>query len=231
MASCSSSNLGLGIRCGGNHDVVSNRFDRGGPCSLMICNDAVSRGRRGITSMAMTMEANTGLKKLEPINYREKGRTGVEKLDKWMRESVVDIVKNLPSAPLLVQVYNDGGGVANTRLKTEKAEEENWDVVKRKWEKGEAPLPNGVILVEELEDEEEDESEKQRKFDKIWGIMVQGRGKECRPACYLLKTCSVGSGLGMCCTHFCLVKVKGFRESAKTQLKNCWLLQTSLLSP
>ncbi|KAK2637222.1 hypothetical protein Ddye_032014 [Dipteronia dyeriana] len=169
-------------------------------------------------------------------------------IDEWMRHSVVEIVKNLREAPLLVHVYSDrdGGGNGNgisTRLRTEKASPEDWLTIKTDWENGTTPKPEGVIFVEQLRDEgaiaveeEEEESETstdfggQSEITRAWGVVVQGRGENCRPACYLLKTSRVGAGpgtgtgLGMCCMHFCLVKVKSFRETAEAQFKNCWLL-------
>lgn len=227
MASTTSSNLNLGLRCGANRDGFSNRLGQG-PCSLATkSNDAVWRGirRRGRISMSMTtaLEAKTGSKKVETINNSENGKLGHEKLDEWMTRSVVEIVRNLRSAPLMVQVHAENNS-SKMWLETEKAEEEKWGTVKRKWEKGEAPMPNGLILVEEL-----GEVERNIESERVWGIVVQGRKEECGggPLCYLLKTTSVASGLGMCCTHFCLVQVKGFRESAESQLKNSWLVQAA----
>ncbi|WCJ20082.1 hypothetical protein M5689_002341 [Euphorbia peplus] len=140
-----------------------------------------------------------------------------EKVDEWMRESVTEIVKNLGGAPLLVQVYEGG---ETTTLAVEEA---SWPAVMENWGKKEVAVPEGVIFVDQLEEEEEDE------ITRAWGIVVQGKGEGCGPVCYLLKTSRVGvdSGRGgLCCTHFCLMKVKSFRESAKSQLKNCWLLQS-----
>ncbi|XP_065872227.1 uncharacterized protein [Euphorbia lathyris] len=153
-----------------------------------------------------------------------------EKVDEWMRESVTEIVKNLRGAPLLVQVYE--GGETTTLA----VEEETWPAVMENWGKKEVPVPEGVIFVDQLEEDaaaacgggggvEEDE------ITRAWGIVVQGKGEGCGPVCYLLKTsrvCSESGRGGSCCTHFCLMKVKSFRESAMSQLKNCWLLQAQL---
>lgn len=142
-----------------------------------------------------------------------------DRIDEWMRESVTEIVKKLPESPLLVQVYSDESGISAATV-MEKAEEDQWVLVKEKWEKGEMPMPDGVIFVEKIDDDQGGE-----ELSKAWGIVVQqqGRGNQ---SCYLLKTNRVGSGIGgLCCTHFCLVKVKSFRETAASQLKNCWLLQ------
>lgn len=180
-------------------------------------------GRKGIRIAATTTAS------LEPYWKKSERNDGdgvdamSERLDKWMKESVVEIVKNLGEAPLLVQVYDpkaQGGGDRRTT-----AAEEEWPAVMEKWEKGETPLPEGVILVEELAAEEGEEE----RTTKAWGIVVQGRGVGSSPVCYLLKTSRVGSGsggIGMCgSTHFCLIRVNSFRETLKSQLKNCWLLQ------
>ncbi|TYI83553.1 hypothetical protein E1A91_D05G300900v1 [Gossypium mustelinum] len=151
-----------------------------------------------------------------------------EKIDEWMRDSVAEIVKRWPESPLLVQVFSD---VKNntTRTRTEKAEEDKWGLVKQKWEKGESPMPDGLIFVEEIQQGEEEEEGKEEVCNtRAWGIVVQGIGAAA-PACYLLKTSKVGSGLGIRCTHFCLVRVKSFRETAFSQLKNCWLSQQAIL--
>ncbi|CAI0459206.1 unnamed protein product [Linum tenue] len=90
----------------------------------------------------------------------------------------------------------------------------------------EAPLLVQVYSDEKGRKLETEKAVEEEEATKAWGIVVQGKGAECGPVCYLLKTSRVGSsGLGLCCTHFCLMRVKGFRESAKSQLKNCWLLQ------
>ncbi|GAV62502.1 hypothetical protein CFOL_v3_06025 [Cephalotus follicularis] len=129
-----------------------------------------------------------------------------KKLDEWMRESVVEIVNNLKEAPLLLHVYRD-----EKRKRTEKAVvEEEWAAMKKRWE--EEGKPEGVIFVERLEEEGVEG----------WGVVVQGRGAECGPACYLLKTNRVGPAC-----HFCLVRVNSFRETAKKQLEDCWLLNDS----
>ncbi|XP_028782262.1 uncharacterized protein LOC114738389 [Neltuma alba] len=149
-----------------------------------------------------------------------------ERLDEWMKNSVVEIVKNLKEAPLLVQVYPKKSNAGETTaLKTDqRAMADDWAGVVEKWETGETPLPEGVILVEELGDEG---GEGKGRTTKAWGVVVQGRGVGAGPICYLLKTSRVKAGPGMSpfCTHFCLVRVKSFRETAESQLKNCWLLQ------
>ncbi|ESQ40440.1 hypothetical protein EUTSA_v10014558mg [Eutrema salsugineum] len=152
-----------------------------------------------------------------------------EKLDRWMKESVTEIVKNLSQAPLLVHLY--AGEEEEGTVVVMKAEE--WAAVKGRWERGEAEMPEGMIFVEQLGAAAEESCG--CGYDggdgtRAWGLVVQGKGVECGPVCYLLKTTRVGSGsgsgsgMGMLCTHFCLAKVSSFRETSESQLRNCWLV-------
>lgn len=146
------------------------------------------------------------------------------KIDEWMKESVVDIVKNLKQAPLLVHIYEEDGK-GEVKIKTESAMVEDWPVVKSEWKSGEKRSPDGLIFVGEIGSE--DEKIVEEGITKAWGVVVQGKGVECSSACYLLKTSRVGAGFGMglFCTHFCLARVQNFRDSALVQFKNSWLLQ------
>ncbi|XP_055809220.1 uncharacterized protein LOC129877713 [Solanum dulcamara] len=153
-------------------------------------------------------------------------------LDDWMNVSIVEIVKNLNEAPLLVHVYANED---TERIKTERALPENWPIMKNEWESGKTTTPDGLIFVEELREGDEEENNGNRillqedsdeVLTKSWGVIVQGKGiKQFVPACYLLKTSRVKAGRGMdlFCTHFCLVRVKNFSESALKQFKSCWL--------
>ncbi|KAL1542060.1 hypothetical protein AAHA92_26200 [Salvia divinorum] len=154
----------------------------------------------------------------ESIDSRAKGGDPLARIDSWLQDSVPDIVKNLKQAPLLVQIYSglDGG----VRVETERAVPEEWPAAREQWRSGESKSPDGLIFVEELERESEPGA------TRAWGIVVQGKGAECGPACYLLKTDRVCAGLGLgFCTHFCLMKVNNFRDSALDQFKDSWLLQ------
>ncbi|TYG70397.1 hypothetical protein ES288_D05G310100v1 [Gossypium darwinii] len=199
------------------------------PRCFMVSGSQSSSGSRKEKMLASSKVRRVSL--LQPLLKQEKTRgkeLSYEKIDEWMRDSVAEIVKRLPESPLLVQVFSD---VKNntTRTRTEKAEEDKWGLVKQKWEKGESPMPNGLIFVEQIQQGEEEEEGKEEVCNtRAWGIVVQGIGAAA-PACYLLKTSKVGSGLGIRCTHFCLVRVKSFRETAFSQLKNCWLSQQAIL--
>ncbi|ESQ44447.1 hypothetical protein EUTSA_v10006215mg [Eutrema salsugineum] len=190
----------------------------------------------GKVSMAMADLAPTHQAvKLERTNIGERKRGGSvvsrEKIDEWLRDSVVEIVKNLRESPLLVHLYAEANGGLTTTATNPEAEE--WTAMEGRWDRGEERTPEGVILVEKLADDEvEDRDQNSEGEDyggestSAWGIVAQGRGTDCGPVCYLLKTTRVGSGMGTVCTHFCLVKVKSFRETAVSQLNNSWLVQT-----
>ncbi|KAK8357828.1 hypothetical protein V6Z12_A05G443200 [Gossypium hirsutum] len=215
-----------GVSCGGNvclrrqqsPGLFNFHNPNGRPCSFMASNPQSSKPR---TSTKKISTSKVNLQPLPKQQEKKRNELVYEKIDEWMRDSVVEIVKKLPESPLLVHVYSDDN---TTRTRTEKADENNWVSVKQKWEKGETPMPDGVIFVEQIEGDDEESDEKE-EVSRAWGIVVQGQGCGLAPACYLLKTSKVSSGLGLKCTHFCLVKVKSFRETALSQLKNCWLLQ------
>ncbi|KAJ0101722.1 hypothetical protein Patl1_06718 [Pistacia atlantica] len=221
---------------------VSLRCGGGAMCSVRLAGIDLHRAQSSM--VVMIGRGNDNNKCMNPISMSlarmdslETKRTKQKRdetishenvIDEWMKNSVSDIVTNLREAPLLVHVYSDNGH--STRLKTEKAVSEDWPSVKSKWEDGTTPFPEGVIFVKQLKDDKaEKESDSlmgESDFSRAWGILVQANGESCLPACYLLKTSRAGplAGLGLCCTHFCLMKVKSLRETAEAQLSNCWLL-------
>ncbi|KAA8549254.1 hypothetical protein F0562_000938 [Nyssa sinensis] len=153
-----------------------------------------------------------------------------EKLDQWVRDSVVEIVSNVGEAPFLVHIHtdsDDGKGSSSTntvRLVREKAVADSWPLIRGRWEGG-SPAPSGIILVEELKTNDlgTKRNSLAHSTDKVWGVLIQGKGVNWTAcACYILKTCRVESLLGFC-THFCLLRVECFAESAETQLKKLWL--------
>ncbi|KAG2258125.1 hypothetical protein Bca4012_021552 [Brassica carinata] len=168
---------------------------------------------------------------MEPVKLERKRGGAVvsrEKVEEWLRASVVEIVKNLRESPLLVHLYAEAnGGLSTTAAANPEAED--WKEMVGRWGRGEDRTPEGVIFVEKLKDDEvgdRDDHDGCGEGTSAWGIVAQGRGTDCGPVCYLLKTTRVGSGMGTVCTHFCLVKVKSFRETALSQLNNSWLVPT-----
>ncbi|CAH8360374.1 unnamed protein product [Eruca vesicaria subsp. sativa] len=178
-----------------------------------------------------TTVANMAPVKLERTNNGGGSVVSREKIEQWLRESVVEIVKNLRETPLLMHLYAEANGGLSTATTTS-LEAEDWEGRVGKWSRGEERTPEGVIFVEKLKDDDEDDDGHDDGYKgggggtSAWGIVAQGRGTECGPVCYLLKTTRVGSGMGTVCTHFCLVKVKSFRETGLSQLNNSWLVQT-----
>ncbi|KAL6968745.1 hypothetical protein U1Q18_034538 [Sarracenia purpurea var. burkii] len=202
------------------------------------------------------------ISKVHPTHDRivDKEEDKPEKLDQWMRDSVLQIVSNIGEAPFLVHIYNceddqsqrnkeSSSSSSGIRLVVEKAIAESWPIIKGRWTEGVSPIPNGVILVEELKSKEAGvimssgpESDQtpntnsnsnsnsgagividsqSQSTSKTWGLLIQAKGLN-RTACYILKTCRVQTLSGFC-THFCLVRVECFVENAETQLNNMWL--------
>lgn len=230
----------LAIACGGNNNanlgMQKQRCARvlQPPCSVSM-GRSTARAGRITAAMPTVKEQETTpmimMGAMELLGKRERGGAkndaleGQERLDRWMRESVVEIVKNLKEAPLLVLVFPKSATMATEK----RVVVEDWPAVKERWESGETPVPEGLIFVEELDGDTAEDGGGERTT-RAWGVVVQGKGVGCGPVCYLLKTVRVGSGpgsgMGICSTHFCLVKVKDFRETVQSQLKNCWLLQS-----
>ncbi|KAK8651474.1 hypothetical protein V6N13_141075 [Hibiscus sabdariffa] len=213
-------------RCHDSSTVFSFHSRCAPSCSLKASYPLSSRPRSS-KILATASFSHADIRSLPREAGREQKEFPFEKIDDWMRDSVAEIVKRLPESPLLIHVYSDGNN-KTTKTTAEKAEEDDWVSMKQKWRKRESPMPDGVIFVEQIREE----GEKDGEVSRVWGIVVQGKGEDGRgrpppPACYLLKTSRAGSGLGLGlrCTHFCLVKVTNFRETAFSQLKNCWLLQ------
>lgn len=159
------------------------------------------------------------------------------------------IVRNIGEAPFLVHVFSSNEGPTGLRLEREAADADSWPHIRRRWSRGAALPPDGVILVEELKEGGEDgrEAEAAGSLDdedaasrsgsssaapspscssssssKTWGVLVQGRGTD-GAACYILNTCRVRSSFGFC-THFCLARAKCFGDTADVQLRKAWLL-------
>ncbi|GER50879.1 hypothetical protein STAS_28217 [Striga asiatica] len=165
---------------------------------------------------------------LSPLHDSE-AKEGVflEKIDSWLRGSVSEIVGNLKKAPLLVQVYSEKEN-GKVRIQTEKAHLDYWAVLKGEWINEESKSPDGLIFVEELGqdyDQEDLGQEFGEGVSRIWGIVIQGKGVKCSPACYLLKTNRVCAGMGLgFCTYYCLIRVNNLRDGAFEQFKDSWLL-------
>ncbi|XP_043723141.1 uncharacterized protein LOC122670362 [Telopea speciosissima] len=199
--------------------------------------DSTTRNPWKLPPMAPVVYENLSFCR-EESNGCEKGEITSETLDVWMRDSVTEIVKNIREAPFLVHVFSStkNGKTKVTCLNRQKAVADEWLSTKRRWEereeRGEFSTPDGIILIEELKDENEEEYSEGRGKEsstRAWGIVIQGKSVNCNPACYILKTCRVGSPSIGFCTHYCLVKAQLCGETALQQMKNSWLLNPQLL--
>ncbi|PIA40725.1 hypothetical protein AQUCO_02400058v1 [Aquilegia coerulea] len=164
--------------------------------------------------------------------HNNNNKISPEKLDEWIHDSVTEIVRNIGEAPFLVHLYAPPA-TRLVEMEREKAMPDSWQTIRKRWEEG-CPIPDGVILVEQLDQQkqkqlvleiDDDYSSNKQEVDedpttRSWGVLVQGRGID-KASCYILKTCRVWSSLGFC-THFCLIKAKCFGDTAELQLQNSW---------
>ncbi|XP_074590092.1 uncharacterized protein LOC141846005 [Curcuma longa] len=157
----------------------------------------------------------------------ERARATPEKLERWITDSIGEIVRNIQNEPFFMHIFSDCGGASGLRLVKEEAFPERWPRIKKRWERTRR-TPDAVILVERLEGDGEDESREEDSAiaggcdnHETWGLVVQGRGMDCA-ACYILNTTRVRSAVGFC-THFCLVRAQCFGDPVDVQLRNAWL--------
>ncbi|KAJ1697738.1 hypothetical protein LUZ63_006250 [Rhynchospora breviuscula] len=173
---------------------------------------------------------------LPPLKEKEADESDQEKrdpitdenLDEWIKDSVTEIVKNIGEAPFLMQIFSRGGRNKEVRVEREAATPDVWPQIKKRWSpKKSNKTPDGIILVNELRDVIEEEqlsgsgSGPLAGSNRVWGLVVQGRGMEC-VSCYILNTCRVLSPAGSC-THFCLARAQCFGDPVELQLRNAWL--------
>ncbi|KAL1191474.1 hypothetical protein V5N11_002300 [Cardamine amara subsp. amara] len=202
------------ICCGGGGSACAVRCDRRPMTTARSsCMVPVTNRRKlcEIGKISMTMDdlvSPSTAVKIDRTNIgdRKRGESVVsrEKLDVWLRDSVVEIVKNLRESPLLVHLYAEANGGLTTTATNPEAED--WPAMEGRWDRGEERTPEGVIFVEKLADGDvADREGDDDDYDEIndggargegtsaWGIVAQGRGTDCGPVCYLLKTTRVRS--------------------------------------
>ncbi|XP_020576889.1 uncharacterized protein LOC110022347 [Phalaenopsis equestris] len=233
-----SSSWSLEIAGGGSKPVLTGRDFRQKPRYRFSSLQLNTPLRRRPASSVRALESHSNSCVL-PVKFDSltcstargsdgRDRITVQKLDDWMRGSIGEIVRNIGKAPFLARVFSDeseskrAGSSSSGLMIEEAATAEGWLGIKQRWEQ-ESSVPDGVILVEELDSKEEDEGEGGRggRSNVRWGVVVQGRGLDCS-ACYILNTCRVRSSMGFC-THFCLVRAQCFGDPVGVQLKNVWL--------
>ncbi|KAJ4970452.1 hypothetical protein NE237_003551 [Protea cynaroides] len=232
----------VGLRCsGGVGKAFLSTFNVNADQQQRSCSCRRQLPQAMLKSKSQQPQINTTgnaskLPSMPPVIYSNlKGEISSETLDVWMRNSVSEIVKKIEEAPFLVHLFasNKNGKTEVTQLDREKAVADDWPYIKRRWEEKEkCSTPDGIMLIEELKDENEEDEQGRRGDEsskKAWGIVIQGKGMNCSPACYILETCRVGSPSIGFCTHFSLVKAKFNGETALQQMKNSWLVHPQIL--
>ncbi|KAI0493412.1 hypothetical protein KFK09_023528 [Dendrobium nobile] len=203
--------------------------------SSLRLNPPLRRGQTAAAALEFHPTPSISPVRIDSLTtFAERARDGrhritPQKLDDWMRESVGEIVRNIGKAPFLVRIFSDESESKqiSSMIEKEDATAESWLGIKKRWEQ-ESSVPDGVILVEELNAEEDEEGDVAASNEEggdrsnvRWGVVIQGRGMDCS-ACYILDTSKVRSSMGFC-THFCLVRAKCFGDPVGVQLKNAWL--------
>ncbi|KAM0948369.1 hypothetical protein DsansV1_C06g0058681 [Dioscorea sansibarensis] len=197
---------------------------------------ALSQRRLAAAALDQSFSNPESLLAIRPILKKHSEKASAiapEKLDEWMNESICEIVKRIGEAPYLLHIFSAGAGdgdragssspspsSSSLRLEREPALWDKWPHITRRWDEGK-PIPDGIVLVEEIEAGDMEVREDGANGIRTWGLLIQGRGMECA-SCYLLKTCRVRGPAGFC-THFSLVKAKCFGDPAEVQIRKAWL--------
>jgi len=162
-----------------------------------------------------------------------------EKLEEWMRDSVIEIVKHIQEAPFLHYVFDRKSPSASLKKQRDYADMsgkvDSWAKIRNSVRD---ISPEAVILVQKLNQDISPESElseenvlcngngrhstDQQGRTAVWGLLIQGRSVG-MSACYILKTTQIVSAIGYC-TSFCLTRAKCFGPTPHIQLTNSWLL-------
>lgn len=169
-----------------------------------------------------------------------------EKLDQWMKQSIIEIVKHIQDAPFLHYVFDIEQSPSARRWQKvpastnyisqeqeqEQEQEESWGILRNCITR---ICPDGMIYVQKLNSEckcencntaiarRGSESELEQSSTELWGLVIQGRGggfSGC--SSYILKTTQIVSPNG-CWTQFSLVRAKCFCECPSTQFIRSWL--------
>lgn len=154
-----------------------------------------------------------------------------EKLDEWMKQSIIEIVRHIQDAPFLHYVFDNKQSairrwqkVPSTRTRTE-----SWGMLRNCITR---ICPDGMIYVQKLNSECKCENcnitrrgdvQEEAGSTDLWGLVIQGRGggfTGC--ASYILKTTQIVSPNG-CWTQFSLVRAECFCECPSIQFIRSWL--------
>jgi hypothetical protein len=220
------------------------------PISGFSCKNSISNAKPHVlTSNATRFQTgnkeNCGMNSfpicVDGLTCAEKMKTcppvTSEKLEEWMKDSVMEIVKHIQEAPFLHYVFDRKSPSASLKKRRDYADMfgkvDSWAKIRNSLRD---ISPDAVILVQKLnrdispESEEENvlwngnaqQSSDQQGRTAVWGLVIQGRSVGVS-ACYILKTTQIVSANGYC-TSFCLTRAKCFGPAHHIQLTNSWLL-------
>lgn len=168
-----------------------------------------------------------------------------EKLDQWMKQSIIEIVNHIQDAPFVHYVFDKKSPLPGRWQKVPAIyisreggrAEESWGILRNYIAN---ICPDAMIYVQKLNSEckckycsahgysrrGSGEGEQEEGSTDMWGLIIQGRGGgvSCC-ASYILKTTRFVSANG-CWTQFSLVKAKCFGECPCTQFIRSWLFQS-----
>eukprot|EP01018_Ginkgo_biloba_P036650 Gb_18341 [translate_table: standard] len=214
------------------------------PISSYPCkNDRSTTKYQGVRKMSVRLQSrnqeNSGINTLSNCTngLASAGKTESssptptsEKLDEWMKESVIEIVRHIQEAPFLHYVFDRNS--SSVRLKRQRVSEDmfqradSWRMIRNCLRD---ISPDGVIFVQRLNQDslcrycavqspesgeplscngKERQGLDEQGCTDTWGLIIQGRSIGVS-ACYLLKTTQIVSGNGFC-TQFCLTRAKCF---------------------
>lgn len=229
---------------------LSSQQKQSVPISAISCKNIISKAKPHVFTSNETRfqtgnKDNSGMKSLpicvDGLTCAEEMKTcppvTTEKLEEWMRDSVMEIVKHIQEAPFLHYVFDRKSPLASLNKQRGYADMfgkvDSWVNIRNSLRD---ISPDAVILVQKLnqdtfsESEEENgichgnasQSSDQQGRTAIWGLLIQGRSVGVS-ACYVLKTTQIVSANGYC-TSFCLTRAKCFGPTPHIQLTNSWLL-------
>lgn len=229
---------------------LSSQRTQSVPIPAISCKNIISNAKPHVfTSNATRFQTgnkeNSGMNSLsicvDGLTCAEEMKTcppvTTEKLEEWMRDSVMEIVKHIQEAPFLHYVFDRKSPSASLKKQRDYADMfgkvDSWAKIRNSLRE---ISPDAVILVQKLnqdispESEEENgichgnarQSSDQQGRTAVWGLLIQGRSVGVS-ACYILKTTQIVAANGYC-TSFCLTRAKCFGPTPHIQFTNSWLL-------
>ncbi|CAA6663702.1 unnamed protein product [Spirodela intermedia] len=150
-----------------------------------------------------------------------------EKLDEWVHESVLEIVRNIGEAPFLVHVFANSGGSSALRLQRDAADAQSWPRIQKRWNTGAGVSSRRRGGARRLL--RRGRHRRLLFFLEDVGPARAGAGRRLRR---LLHPQHLPRPLPVRILHaLLLARAKCFGETAAAQLRNSWLLGANRLQP